>query len=132
VEPDAVLAMAARLLATWPAGARAGTPACSGPRCSHARRSRSGRTAGWRLRRDALVEDGNALDRLARCSLAAAAAAGEPSLAVVVDASPVEVGPGGRFDATGATTVRASSAGTSTEAPRRLVPPLPDQRLLGG
>lgn len=128
VDPDAVLAMAARLLATWPP-VRLGRASVLGPRCS-ARPSLAQRPdGGWRLRGDAIVEDGNALDRLVRRGLAAAASVGEPSLGVVVGATLVEVGPDGRFDVTEATSVRATSAGTTTGGTAPLLPPLPDRRL---
>ncbi|HUF32555.1 MAG TPA: beta-N-acetylglucosaminidase domain-containing protein [Acidimicrobiales bacterium] len=70
-DADAVLGRAFRLLAEWPA-VRRSPHTVFGPRCS-ARPALSQRAdGGWRLRSDALQEDANALDRLARAALAAA------------------------------------------------------------
>ncbi len=75
VDADAVLGRAMRLLATWPAVRRAPVSVL-GPRCSVRPALEQRADGGWRLRRDAVIEDGNALDHLARLALDAAALAG--------------------------------------------------------
>jgi hypothetical protein len=128
VDPDAVLGIAFRLLATWPA-LRRSPQSVLGPRCSVRPALAQRADGGWRIRHDAVQEGANAVDQLVRLALDAAASVAEGELSVTVDGAGIELGEDGTFVLAPGTTVVATSAGTATAGAAPLEPPLPDRRL---